>query len=415
MLPKPITALLLSCAICFAYSASMAQEKIYFEPRFATGAKQSDLITCNGVVIFEETPESRFDAYSRIIATKNFFAVCDYSAKAIVVFDKTGRFVKKIKTKLDLGRLEYNPALDRLEMISPNKMFQLTSKDRAQILEDYKNPKNYKYYHKYYIDFADTLHFAVHKQKIEGLDILNPIDYTDGMHIVNQVTVDKNFGSKQDYELKIYRGDSLLRYYFPFDKQKDSRYIFDGATLSVSYASAPDSRWVTRPYDYTIYSLTKDSLYKIYNIVLPAERAVPEDFFKRDFQNRTEKDNYIRQNRKLVKQLYVYNVSSRYLSMTMVNMGFGGRNQYIFDIQKKQFFDIGKLMSDSATLFMPVCENLHFSDGAAMYARINAEEALRVYEAHKNDSAAFPPKLLAYLAAATSTSNPILINFTYRK
>lgn len=415
MLPKLVKALLLVCALGFVHAKPMAQEKIYFEPRFAAGTKQSDLITCNGIVIFDATPESRFDDYSRIIATKNYFAVCDYSAKAIVVFNKTGRFVKKIKTKLDLGRLDYNAALDRLEMITPNKMFLLTSKDRAQILEDYKNPKNYKYFHKYYIDFTDTVHFAVHKQKIEGIDILNPIDYTGGMHIVNQVTVDKNFDSKQDYELKIYRGDSLLRYYFPFDKQHDSRYIFDGATVSVSYAADPGARWVTRPYDYNIYSLTQDSLYKVYHIVLPAERAVPEDFFKRDFQNKTEKDNYLRQNRKLVKQLYVYSVSPRYLSISMVNMGYGGRSQYIFDTQKKQFFDIARLTADSATLFMPVCENLSFSDGASVYARISAEEALGVFEAHKNESGAFSPQLLAYLTTATSASNPILINFSYRK
>ncbi len=413
MLPKLTPALSLLCA-CFIYSAvCSAQEKIYFEPKFAAGAKQSDFITCNNIVVFETTPESRFDRYSRIIPTKKFFAVCDYSAKKILVFDKTGRFVKKLKSKLDLGRLTYNEENDRLEVVSPNKMFRLTNKDNAQILEDYTNPKNFKYYRKYYIDFADTVNFTVHKQKISGIDILNPIDYTDGMHIVNQVTVDKNFAKEEDHELKIYRGDSLLKAYFPYKKKNDSRYIFDGATVSIIPAAAKDTRWVTHPYDYTVYALKNDSLYKVYNFVLPADRAVAADFFDREFQNKTEKDNYIRQNRRLVKQFYMYNLSARYLSFTVQGMWYD-RQQYIYDTQKKVFYDFEKITPDSATYFFPVCKNLSFNDGAMVYAKMNADEALRIFEEHKNDNVKYPPLLDAYLHTATNDSNPVLINFTYR-
>lgn len=188
---------------------SAAQEKIYFEPKAALGGRQSDFISCKGVVIFETTPESKFDKYSRIIPTKDYFIIVDYSAKKILVFDKNGRFISKIKNKLDLGRLNYNEANDRLEVVAQNKMYRLTNKDQSQILENFNDPRNRKYYRKYFIDFSDTLHLTVQKQKISGRDILNPISYTDGMHIVNQVSVDKNFAKEEDYELKIFRGDSL--------------------------------------------------------------------------------------------------------------------------------------------------------------------------------------------------------------
>ena len=391
----------------------MAQEKIYFEPKAAVGGKQSDFITCNSIVVFETTPESRFDRYSRIIPTKKFFVVCDYSAKKMLVFDKSGRFIKKFKNKLDFGRLTYNEEKDRLEMVSPNKMFRLTAKDNAEILEDYQNPKNLKYFRKYFIDFTDTLNFSVHKQKISHADILNRVPYIDGMHFVNQITVDKNFAKKEDYELKIYRGDSLLKQYFPYDKKNDSRYIYDAASVSVIPAAAADERWVTHPYDYTIYALRKDSLYKVYDFILPLERAIPADFFARGFQNKTEKDNYIRQNRKLVKQFYVYNLSGRYINFTMQSVLYD-RQQFIYDTKSKTFYNYDKINPDSLTYYLPVCQNMNFNDGQQLYARIFAGDALKIAEDHKKDSIQYPPLLEAYLKTATADSNPVLINFTYR-
>lgn len=410
MFPKLITALLLSgLSVCCT-----AQEKIYFEPKSAAAAKQSEFLVCNGVVIFETTPESKFDKYSRIIPTKKYFVVCDYSAKKMLLFDKTGRFVTKIKNKLDFSRLTYNEANNRLEVVNPNKMYRLTNKDNAQIQEDYTNPKNRKYFQKYFIDFNDTLNLSVQKQKISSADILNPVAYTEGRYIVNQITVDKNFEKDQDYELKIYRGDSLLNQYFPYNKKNDSRYIFDGGTVSITaFAADKNSRWVTHPYDYTVYALKNDSLYKVYDFVLPLERAVPGDFFTREFQNKTEKDNYLRQNRKLIKQFYIYNLSSRYLNFTMQSMQYE-RLQFIYDTKTKTFYNYDKITPDSLTLFMPVNKNQVFYDEGFVYARVYADEALRIFEDHKKDNVIYPPLLESFLKTATADSNPILINFTYK-
>jgi hypothetical protein len=400
------------CFFNFWSFQSAAQEKIYFEPKAALGGRQSDFINCKGIVIFETTPESKFDKYSRIIPTKNYLIVCDYSAKKILVFDKNGRFINKLKNKLDLGRLNYNEEKDRLEVVAQNKMYQLTSKDRSQILENFSNPKNKKYYRKYFIDFSDTLHLTVKKQKISSSDILNPVSYTDGMYIVNQVTVDKNFAKEEDYELKIYRGDSLLQQYFPYKKKTDSRYIYDGGTVAVTPAAISGTKWVTHPYDYTIYALQKDSLYKVYSLILPIDRAIPADFFTKDFQNKTEKDNYSRQNKKAVKQVYVYNLNSRYISIGLQGMYYDNQ-QYIYDTHTKGFYSVEKLVPDSLSFYLPVCNNFSFNEGPLIYSRLIAADILKAAEAHKKETIVYPPLLQAYLNTATPESNPVLISFTY--
>lgn len=391
---------------------SIAQEKIYFEPKAALGGRQSDFITCRGITVFETTPESKFDKYSRIIPTKNYLIVCDYSANKILVFDKSGRFINKLKNKLDLGRLNYNEEKDRLEVVAQNKMYHLTNKDHSQILENFGNPKNKKYYRKYFIDFSDTLHFTVQKQKISGRDILNPVPYTDGMHIVNQITADKNFAKTEDYELKIYRGDSLLRQYFSYKKKNDSRYIYDGGTVAVTPSAEAGTRWVTHPYDYTIYALQKDSLYKVYSLILPLDRAIPADFFTKEFQNKTEKDNYARQNKKTVKQVYVYNLNNRYINVGLQGM-FYDNQQFIYDTQTKNFYNIEKIIPDSLTYYLPLCNNVSFNEGALIYSRLLAADILKTAEEHKKDTVAYPPLLQAYLNTATPESNPVLISFTY--
>lgn len=399
------------CVLCTC--ACAAQEKIYFEPKSASGGKQSDFITCQGIIVFENTTESRFDRYSRIIPTKKFFVVCDYSAKKILVFDKTGRFIKKFGNKLDFGRLSYNVEKDGLEIVSTNKMYRLTNKDNAQILEDYQNPKNLKYFRKYFIDLTDTLHFAVHKQKVISADILHPLSYIDGMHLVNQVTVDKHFAKNEDYELKLYRNDSLLKQYFVYDKKKDSRYIFENASVSITTSATPDKKWITHPYDYAIYVLQKDSLYKAYDMVLPADRAMPPDFFERTFQNKTEKDNYLRLNRRLVKQFHVYNVSDRYVNFTMQTMQFESQ-QFLYDTRSKTFYNFDKLTPDSLTYFLPLCKNVAFTDGLDVYARIYSSEGQRIADEHSKDTIQYPPLLDAYFKTATENSNPVLIQFKYR-
>ncbi len=413
MSPKFNTGLLFFCLSLSCCLHCIGQEKIYFEPGTALSGKQSDFLTCNNVVVFETTSESKFDRYSSIVPTKNFFIVYDYSAKKTLVFRKDGRFVKKFSTRVDFGGFDYNKENDRLEMVVSNKMFRLTNKDNAQVQEDYKNPKNFKYFKKYFIDLTDTVNFTVHKQKIEPNDILKSVSYVDGMHILNQVTVGKYFSKKEDYELKIYRGDSLLKQYFMYDKQKDSRYIFDGGWVSISPASKEGEKWVTHPYDYTIYLLNKDSLYKVYDIVLPIDRVVPAEFFTREFQNRTDKDNFLRQNRKSIRQIYVTDLSSRYLSFYMQSVAYE-RQQFLYDTKKKIFYNYDKITADSLTYYLPVNKNIAFTDGNAIYARIFAEDALKMAEEHKKDNMQYPPLLEAYLKTANNDSNPVLINFNYR-
>lgn len=398
--------------LIFSYCC-YAQEKIYFEPKSASGGKQSDFIVYNATIAFETTAESRFDKYSSIFPTKNYFVVCDNSAKKILLFSKTGRFIKKIKSKKRLDDFWYNEQTDRLEIVTGNKMYRLTNKDNAQIQEDYMNPKNRKYFQKYVIALDDTINLSAKKEKIAQKDILEPLPYINGMHIFNKVTVNKDFTATEDYELKIYKGDSLLKQYFKYDKKNDPRYIYTGAETAVTPAMHANERWVTHAYDYKIYALKNDSLYEVFDLILPMERAIPNNFFSREFRNKTEKNNYLRQNQKLVKQIYVYSLSKKYINFNLQSMTYDTQ-EFIYDTKTKVFYNYDKINADSLTFYLPLLKSQQLKDGAVTYALLTAEEALKALEAGKKEKINYPPLLEAYLKTATAETNPVLINFTYK-
>jgi hypothetical protein len=146
--------------------------------------------------------------------------------------------------------------------------------------------------------------------------------------------------------------------------------------------------------------------------MLPLERAIPADFFTKTFQNKTEKDNYARQNKKAVKQLYVYNLNNRYINIGLQGMYYDNQ-QFIYDTQIKGFYSVEKIVPDSLTFYLPLCNNYSFKDGPLVYSRLFFTDIQKSAEEHKKDNIVYPPLLQAYLSKATTESNPVLISFTY--
>ena len=90
------------------------------------------------------------------------------------------------------------------------------------------------------------------------------------------------------------------------------------------------------------------------------------------------------------------------------------QQQFVYDTKTKIFYNYDKINTDSLTYYLPLCKNLSFNDGSQQYARIAAEDALKIFEEHKKDNIKYPSLLEAYFKTATADSNPVFINFNYR-
>lgn len=402
----------LSCLLSISMITG-AQEKIFFEPKSARGGLQSDFIEYKDIVVFETSRESRFDDFCQIIPAGNNYIVMDYSNKKILLFDKKGKYLKHVKFKERIGSLQYNKEQNRLEAISLNKAYELSQKDYAQIIEHFDNPKNWKYFRKYYLDLNDTSHLIFRRQQINGLEMMRAEPFVNDLKIISKVTIDKNFDSEEDYEVKIFKADTLLKKYFPYNRRNDSRYIFEDFSINVSATDKADHKWITRPYDYMVYQLTPDSLYGVYNFILPIDRAMPLDFYTTDFKDKTEKNNYKRQNKKLISHLSVSTISNRYLLLRLQSLGYENKG-YLFDAETKVIYDNEKISPDSLTFQLPLLNNWAYSDNKMHFIKLTAKTVLEMIASGKTKNITYPDKLEMYLKTADKNTNPVLIYYTYK-
>ena len=399
--------------LLFISLITTAQEKIFFEPKAASGGLQSDFIEYKDIVIFENTRESRFDDFSQIIPTGNNYIVMDYSNKKILLFDIKGKYLQQVNFKERIGTVQYNKEQNRLEAISLNKMYELSSKDYAQIIEHFDNPKNWKYFRKYYLDLKDTARFIFHRQQINGMEMLRAEPFINGLKIISKVTVDKNFEKEEDYELKIFKGDSLVKKYFPYNKRNDSRYIYEDSGINVTRSVKPARKWVSRPYDYTVYQLTPDSLFKVYEFVLPLDRAMPFEFYKTEFKDKTEKNNYKRQNKKLISNITLTTNTNRYLKLMTRSLNYENK-EYLFDTKTKTIYDNQKITPDSLTFLLPILNSYSYSNNENHFIRLTAKMALEMIASGKTKGIKYPDRLDEYLKNVDKDTNPVLILFEYK-
>ncbi|MGB3005580.1 MAG: hypothetical protein WBC06_03660 [Chitinophagaceae bacterium] len=406
------TLLFLACLL-LTHSIAVAQEKIFFEPKSAPGGTQSDFIEYKNIVTFETKTASRFDDYSQIIPTGNYYIVQDYSNKKIILFDKKGKYLKHIKYKEKIGSFRYNEKQNRLEAISQNNMYELGAKDYAQIFEHFDNPKNWKYFRKHYLDLNDTSHLSFHRQQINGLEMMQAEPFFDDLKIISKVTIDKNFEKEEDYELKIFRGDTLVKKYLSYNKRNDSRYIYEDFGINVTSTDRADQKWITRPYDYMVYLLTPDSLHKVYDFILPLDRAIPFDFYTREFKDKTEKNNYKRQNRKLISHFVVNTISNKFLQIRVQTLGYENKG-YLFNPKTKVIYDNEKITPDSLTFHLPLLNNRSYNDGNMYFTKITAKTALELMAANKTKNIKYPDELEAYFKALDNNTNPVLIFYNYK-
>lgn len=390
-----------------------AQQKIFFEPKSAPGGIQSDFAEYRDVIIFENTPTSRFDDYSQIIPTGNNFVVMDYSNKKILLFGINGKYLKQVKFKERIGLLQYNKEQNRLEAISQNKMYELSPKDYAQIIEHFDNPKNWKYFRKYYLDLNDTSGFAFHRQQINGLEMMRAEPFVNDFKIISKVTIDKNFEKQEDHELKIFKGDSLVKKYFPFNKRYDSRYIYEDFGINVTTSNQDNHKWISRPYDYTVYQLTPDSLYKVYDFILPLDRTMPFDFYNMEFKDKTEKTNYKRQNKKLISNIIISTISNRYLKLSTRSLGYESK-EYLFDTKTNIIYDNEKIKPDSLTFQLPILNSYSYMNNEKHFIRLTAKMALEMIASGKTKDIKYPDKLNEYFKKVDKDTNPVLILFDYK-
>ncbi len=349
--------------------------------------------------------------FNSLIISSKYFIIESYVDKALSFYTKAGQFIKKISYK-KLGKeanSRYDSAKDQIIFFHTNNNYALTEKDIIQIRANFAEEKNKKYYKKYIIDLKDSS-LTIQKSTPAAFDILNAYNLKDDYYCTYEIKASKNYKDTIDYEVKIYKDAKFINGYFPYNKQSEARYLF-GQYIGAYTQSTnlPDVYYITRPYVDTIYSLSNGLITPVYQLVLPMENSLPKSFFEKPFKNKTEKENFERNNGRLLRQIYAVFESVRY---AFFSIGFfNNHGQFLYDKKTNASYNLSKIKPDSSNYYLPLFnQNFGTRYGNKFYSIVTPEQLKIVYNQNKNRMAKLP-KELQYCLKDSANPKPLIAEY----
>jgi hypothetical protein len=400
---------LIICLLLVSPFAQSQLQKIFLHPKAAGSEKQSKFVDSIRFIPLEIKDGIELNAYNYVQVTKNHFLINDYIEKAILLYSKNGSFTKKISYK-KLGETFY-PVYDeytnRVVFFGNNKNYTLTSKDRLKIMLDWNNSRNKKYFKKYAIDLNDTS-FSIRKDIPQQNDILRAYHYYDDLYWRGQITTSELFKDSLDYEFKIYKNNQLIKSFFPYNHVNETRFLYTEESVHVNHTDTPHVHFITRPFCDTIYKMIGDSLFPAYQLVLPLENSLPASFFTRPFKNKTERDNFKRNNGWMLHHIYTFYETPRFIYFTVGYLN--NHESYIYQKQTNTTCKIKNVKPDSSQYNLQILGDYGISrKGDRFYKPQKAGGLITFFAQNKN--VPVPKELENFLKKNPHAATPVIIEY----
>jgi len=135
-----------------------------------------------------------------------------------------------------------------------------------------------------------------------------------------------------------------------------------------------------------------------------------------NFKTKTEKDNYVQGHNGLIKQIYGFKETNKFIYFQLGYLYYKYEG-YLYDKAERKFYRTDKIKGDSTQFNLQLLGNygLGGSSNGKFYITKKASELLEFYQANKNKNIVYPEALQAFFNAATEKSNPVIIEFTFKK
>ena len=401
--------ILIGCHLFISSFAHSQLQKIYLHPKAAGSEKQSKFVDSIRFIPLEVKAGVEFTNYNSVEVTSDYFMIRDYTNKAVLLYAKNGRFIKKISYK-KLGNGFY-PAYDertnQIVFFGNNNNYALTPRDMIKIKLDWSSPRNKKYYKKYTIDLSDTS-FTLKKDIPQQSDILHAIPYYDDFYGMGEINTSELYKDSQDYEFKLYKGNQLVKGFFPYNRINETRFLYKGETISINKTDTPYIHFISRPYCDTIYKMVKDSLLPGYQIVLPLENSLPASFFTTPFKNKTERENFERNNGWMLHEVYTFYETPRFVYFLIAYLS--NYEAYIYQKQINTTFKVKNIKPDSSQYNLKLLEDYGMSPKKdKFYKTQKAGDILTFFE--KNKRVPVPKELESFIKSDPPATTPVIIEF----
>ena len=388
-------------------AAGQSPQTLYFDPASTIGAPASRIFESITYIPLETTKQSLFGQISRLVVTPQYFIIFDYDTQGLYFFDKSGKFIKKYKDdKYQLGSMQFIEKDNALYLLQANKNFKPTQEFIDELVRNPFSKNSRKYARAVLYDLTDIQKEQIKEVPDFSIYMANPF-YFSNEWLYSIVLEDKDAKDSVDYELKVSDGNKTLRSYFPYAK-RNSSYLADPGNIEFFPANNAKAVYFTRPYNYSIYQYTSDSITALYNFVLPFENTVPKTFFTKQFSSRNELREYRQTNAGYVWKINGLVPFNNYL---FFSLDYQKRDRrFIFDRSSNRFYNVNKITPDSINAYLPIMGwNVQYYDNNALYSSISSDAMFRSKETEQHRNPVYSPELKTYFEKSKSSSNPVII------
>jgi hypothetical protein len=399
---------LLFCLLSSATAQSQLR-KLYLHPKTVAREKQTKYVDSIRFIPLEIKEGIELGTYYNVQVTEKYLLLTDYMNSRLVFYSRDGRFVKDINYK-KLGGTFYPAYKERSNQVTffgSNKNYTLTPKDQVKIKLDWDNPRNRKYFKKYTIDLSDPS-LTVTKDVPNEKDIVQAYNYYDDYYMQGQITISPLYKDSLDYEFKLYRNNQLVKSFFPYNRVNEPRFLYAQENVSLLKTDTPYVHFITRPFCDTIYKMVKDSLFAAYQLVLPLENSLPASFFMKPFKNKTERDNFNRNNGWMIHQVYGFYETPRFIYFLVGYLS--NFDSYIYEKQKDLVYKTRNIKSDSTQYNLQLLEGYGTQrKGDRFYKPQRASDLLAFFT--QNKSAPVPRELEEFIKSKPPANTPVIVEF----
>jgi hypothetical protein len=400
--------LVLCNCLLISTTASSQLQKIYLNPKAPGGGKQSQFVDSIRFIPLESKEDIRLGDYYNIQAIEKYFLLSDYLNKRLLIYSKDGRFLKKINYK-KLGDFypNYNEHNNQIVFFGANKNYVLTSKDQIKIQLDWANTQNKRYFKKYVIDLSDPS-FTIKKSTPLQSDIIRSSSFYDDYFWQGQITTSPLYKDSVDYEVKLYKNNQLVKGFFPYHRINEPRFLYTQEYAALIKTDTPYVNIIIRPFCDTIYKIVKDSLFPAYHLVTPLENSLPPSFFTKPFKNKTERENFYRNNGWMLRRVYNFIETPKFILFLVQYLS--NLETYIYQKQTNTTYRTKNIKPDSSHYNLQLLADYNIlRNGDWFYKPQKAGDLLNFFE--KNKSAAIPKELESFLKSKPSATSPVIVEY----
>jgi hypothetical protein len=402
------TCILFYCSFISTNAQSQLQ-KIYLNPKAAGGAKQSQFVDSIRFIPLEPQADIRLGDHYNIQIIEKYFLLADYQNKRLLIYSKDGHFLKKISYK-KLGNFypSYNQHKNQVVFFGNNKNYSLTQKDDIKIALAWTDPRNRKYFKKYIIDLNDPL-FTIKKSTPDQSDIIQARHFYGNYYWHGQITTSPLYKDSVDYEIKLYNNDQLVKSFFPYNRINEPRFLYgEEESTFANQTDTPNIHFIVRPYCDTIYKMINDSLFPAYQLVTPLENSLPPSFFNRPFKNKTERENFFRNNGWMLHQIYSFYETPKFIFFLVSYLS--NYESYIYQKRTNTTYKTKNIKPDSTQYNLQLLADFNIlRNGDWFYKPQKAGDLLDFFEENKN--ATIPKELESFLKSKPPATSPVIVEY----